>query len=53
MALKIVGAEKSKIYDGSWTEYVSFFCLKFRAPFPNRISASRSGIKQVRSEVVF
>jgi len=26
LGLKIMGAEKSRIYDGSWTEYVSSYC---------------------------
>lgn len=50
LGLSILGAEKSSIYDGSWTEYVSNFSdlAIFRAQFLNQTSRKTSGMSQVR-----
>lgn len=51
LGLKIVGAEKSKIYDGSWTEYVSdIFVRLFRVKFLSQTFQKTSGKRQVRSD---
>jgi len=51
LGLKVLGAEKSKVYDGSWTEYVRSCYSFFRGQFQNLISRLINGTSQVRSEL--
>jgi len=51
LALRIMGAENSRVYDGSWTEYVSYQSANScRVQFLSQTSAPATGTPQVRSD---